>query len=426
MTTDGVHPPAEPDQPRQAWIVPPDDEGASSPDVPVVPGRHSVPEPAAETAVTPSLSDAGPPTTELPKIPAAGDEPAWSGFAPDAFSPALHQTASGTDPVEEAAPQPGETTKNPQASHGVAGISRAERRRTAASRAPNQPKDRVRTVARGIGQTLITLGVVVLLFVVYEVYITDIFSAQKQNAATTKLDDTWQTPAAGPSGSGASGTSGTETDVVTITDPNKLVTDPRSRKVDYTPLDGEGFAKIYIPSFGSDFHYTVIEGTSSVDLETGPGHYSDSQLPGQPGNFAIAGHRVSKGSPFNALGQLDSCDAIIIETKSDWFVYRMLPTADQAASWGTTPHAHCDGVKPLTGDYAGVEGREITNPSDIQQVYPVPHKDSMQVPSDALRLITLTTCHPQFSDAQRMIVHGVLVKSYAKSNGFLPPELKES
>jgi sortase (surface protein transpeptidase) len=78
-----------------------------------------------------------------------------------------------------------------------------------------------------------------------------------------------------------------------------------------------------------------------------------------------------------------------------------------------------------TGAYDGVYGREITVPSDYAQVLPVPHVNSTAVPADAERLITLTTCHPQFSDAERMIIHGVLVKSYAKSPGFLPPELGE-
>ena len=79
-----------------------------------------------------------------------------------------------------------------------------------------------------------------------------------------------------------------------------------------------------------------------------------------------------------------------------------------------------------TGAYDGVFGREITLPTDYAQVLPVPHVDSHRVPADAQRMITLTTCHPQFSDAQRMIIHGVLVQSYAKSAGFLPPELGES
>ena len=63
-------------------------------------------------------------------------------------------------------------------------------------------------------------------------------------------------------------------------------------------------------------------------------------------------------------------------------------------------------------------------PTDYAQVLPVPHVDSTDVSRRTpQRLITLTTCHPQFSDAERMIIHGVLVRSYAKSPGFLPPEL---
>ena len=60
------------------------------------------------------------------------------------------------------------------------------------------------------------------------------------------------------------------------------------------------------------------------------------------------------------------------------------------------------------------------------QVLPVPHVDSTAVPPDAQRVITLTTCHPQFSDRERMIIHGVLTQSYAKAPGFLPPELGEA
>lgn len=355
-------------------------------------------------------------TTVLPRVP---DQPAWDGFTDDAFTPAGGAWSEVPEP--EAAPAAEDPTSTEHSLTAAPG--RAARRRAAAA-APAR-RDPIRTIARGIGQTLITFGVVLLLFVVYEVYITDIFSAQKQDAATARLDASWQeNPSSAKPSSGATTASATE--VVTVTDPNKLVTDPRSRKRDYETFPGDGFAKLYIPAFGPDYHYTIIEGISTVDLETGPGHYEDSQYPGEQGNFAIAGHRVSKGSPFNAMAQLSACDAIIVETKDDWFIYRMLPTEQDEANWSTTKHAHCTGVAPLTGQYAGVRGREITVPSDYAQVLPVPHVNSTDVPKDALRLITLTTCHPQFSDSERMIIHGVLVKSYAKSAGFLPPELKES
>lgn len=324
-----------------------------------------------------------------------------------------------------------------------------------AHQATRPPRDRIRTVARGLGQTLITAGVVVLLFVVYEVYVTDIFGHEKQAKATSAMEQRWdrggQTPApatvspaagraavsggavsggavsGGAVSGGASGTraAGT-TKVVTVTDPNKLVVNPASRKRNYQTLDGQGFARIYVPSFGSDYAFTIIEGTSTNDLYTGPGHYTGTQYPGEQGNFAVAGHRVSKGSPFNELGLLNACDAVVIETQSDWFVYRVLPMQSDLASWPGTTHAHCAGVAPQTGAYAGVFGREITVPSDYAQVLPVPHVDSATVPKGAERLITLTTCHPQFSDTQRMIIHGVLVKTYQKATGFLPPELNES
>jgi sortase (surface protein transpeptidase) len=271
----------------------------------------------------------------------------------------------------------------------------------------------MRTVLRGLGQTLITLGAVVLLFVVYEVYVTDLFGHQKQAAATSAIDEVWaeEQPAA---------------ETVVVQSPDQLVTDPRQRVPSYEPMIGEGFAKLYVPAFGADYVFTVVEGTDPDDLYIGPGHYSDTQLPGQPGNFAVAGHRVSKGSPFNDLGLLASCDAVVVETQDDWFVYRVLPMAQEVAGWAATTRAHCDGVGVQTGQYDGVYGREITAPADYAQVLPVPHITSTDVPADAQRMITLTTCHPQFSDAERMIIHGVLAKSYAKSPGFLPPELSEA
>jgi sortase A len=296
------------------------------------------------------------------------------------------------------------------------------------------PRDLARTVARGIGQTLITAGIVVLLFVVYEVYVTDLFGHEKQEKATAALDHKWD---GGGNGSGvaplssaaasAAGSGGADsTKVVVVNDPGKLVTDPSTRKRNYQAVDGQGFAKIFVPKFGPDYAVTIIEGTSTDDLYVGPGHYENTQFPGEPGNFSVAGHRVSKGSPFNELGLLSSCDALVIETQSDWFVYRVMPMQDEAASWATTKHAHCAGVSVQKGAYAQTFGREITEPSDYAQVLPVPHVESRTVPAKAERLITLTTCHPQFSDAQRMIIHGVLVKSYKKAAGFLPPELNES
>ncbi len=269
-----------------------------------------------------------------------------------------------------------------------------------------------RTVVRGIGEALITLGVLVLLFVVYEVYITDLFGERKQAAATTAVDRVWAQAEA--------------TTTVVATASEQMLTDPGRRTPRYDTTPGEGFAKLRIPALGPDYVFTVVEGTDPDDLYIGPGHYPETQLPGERGNFAVAGHRVSKGSPFNDLGLLSSCDAIVVETQDDWFTYRVLPMAGEEATWADTPRANCAGVPVQTGQYAGVHGREITLPTDYAQVLPIPTVMSTTVPPDAQRLITLTTCHPQFSDAERMIIHGVLVGSYAKAPGFLPPEMTEN
>lgn len=284
-----------------------------------------------------------------------------------------------------------------------------------------------RWIVRGVGELLITVGLVLVLLVVYEVYVTDWFGARKQAVATEQLDTRWERsgPAVvtvpGSGGGSVPTSSGSATPAPPVT-PGEQV-DPATRTKRYDTVVGEGFAKIYVPSFGTDYVFTVIEGTDPDDLYIGPGHYEGTQYPGQPGNFAVAGHRVSKGSPFNDLDLVQACDSIVVETQDDWFVYRVLPMQDEAATWNAAAHAHCTGVPKPGGAYAQVFGRTIVQPTDGAVVFPVPGSNSNAIPADAERLITLTTCHPQFSDAERMIIHGTLVASYAKSAGFRPPEL---
>ena len=114
------------------------------------------------------------------------------------------------------------------------------------------------------------MGLVVLLFVVYEVYVTDLLSAEKQDEATAALDSEWNANVVPPPPA----------------DPN--------RQTKLNPLDGQAFAKIYIPAFGADYKFTVVEGTTDKHLAVGPGHYKDTAQPGQPGNFAVAGHRTPR------------------------------------------------------------------------------------------------------------------------------------
>lgn len=229
---------------------------------------------------------------------------------------------------------------------------------------PHTKGDTVRTALRGIGQTLITLGVVVALFIVYEAFITDIFNAQKQDELKAQLQDDWADP---------------------------TLEGPPQQETTFSDIPiGDAFAVMRIPSFGADYAEAVVQGTTNAALEKGPGHYAETAGPGEIGNFAIAGHRVGKGSPFLNLDKMKPGDAIVIETEVNWYVYRVIGD-------------------PSTGSYEDpaypAPGQDITDPADYAQVAPVPHDDTAE-PTQAL--LTLTTCHPKFSAAERLIIHAYL------------------
>jgi sortase (surface protein transpeptidase) len=154
-------------------------------------------------------------------------------------------------------------------------------------------------------------------------------------------------------------------------------------------------------------------------------------MPGEPGNFSVAGHRVGKGAPFNDLDLLESCDAIVVETKMDWFVYRMLPKQSEVEGWAAKKSGgqRCERVNPLDGLYAKTFGQEIVTPDQGAVISPIPHQPGGTPPEDQVSLLTLTTCHPRFSDKQRLIVHAVLDQRLTKDPTKAeepPPALKEN
>lgn len=222
-------------------------------------------------------------------------------------------------------------------------------------------------MSRVIGELLLTIGVVLLLFAFYESYWTNLEAGKLQDQANERLEEKWENP-----------------------------------RGQLQPELGEAFARMYIPTFGSDYHFAILEGTDDEDLLRGPGRYTDSQMPGEEGNFAVAGHRVGKGAPFNDLDKLETCDAIVVETSTEWITYRVLPIDGVPADCMQTE-----------GEYAHLVGRHITTPGDIGVIAPVPGTEA----SPSRGLLTLTTCHPQFSNAERMIVHALETDSQPKSEG---------
>jgi sortase A len=229
-------------------------------------------------------------------------------------------------------------------------------------------------VARGVGQLLITCGVVILLFVGYELWFTGFYTQRQQDRIDHRLQQEW---------------TGTAPDVSLLT-PDKVRL-------------GSGLAVLYIPRFGRHYHFVVVEGTDFNDLQKGPGHYPGTALPGQVGNFAVAGHRTTYLHPFNKIATLRNHDVIVLETKTMWFTYRV------------------EDVPPTKG-YPKISYQEIVDPSDVQVAYPIPDQPNLDA-KPSLKLLTFTSCNPRYSAAQRIVVHALLVQALAKGPGVIPPAL---
>lgn len=231
-------------------------------------------------------------------------------------------------------------------------------------------RDVGRAVVRGVGQTLITLGLVTLLFVVYELWVTDLFAAREQTHLSHEIHQQWA-------------------DAPTVEPAPAAPFAP-------APIDvrvGQPFAVLHIPRLagGDGFSRVVVEGVAQTQLAQGPGHYIGTAMPGEQGNVALAGHRVGRGSPFLDLDRLVPGDALVVETADAWFTYRVL--GDTATG-------------SFTGDPSGIPGREIVLPTEVSVISPTPGGPAAGPATGAY--LTLTTCHPKFSARQRLVIHARL------------------
>ena len=155
---------------------------------------------------------------------------------------------------------------------------------------------RLAKVLGALGRACITLGTLLLLFVVYQLWGTGIREAQAQNRLESDFEvalDKGNTPTTTP-------------------DPQTVPSIPPA-------AEGEATAIIEIPRIGLE--RVVVEGVAVADLKKGPGHYPETPLPGQEGNAAIAGHRTTYGAPFNRINELEKGDEILVQTLQGKFRY---------------------------------------------------------------------------------------------------------
>jgi sortase A len=233
---------------------------------------------------------------------------------------------------------------------------------------------RLAKVLGAIGRTLITAGVLILLFVAYQLWGTGIREAQAQDRLGSEFEETLAearqatsttTTAPGPTTTAPEVTTTTVADVAPPLEP---------------VADGDPTAQIRIPKIGVD--KTVVQGVSLANLKTGPGHYPETPLPGQEGNAAIAGHRTTYGAPFNRIDELVPGDEIFVETVQGEFRYE-------------------------------VSEQLIVSPSQV---------DVLDDKGD--NRLTLTACHPKFSARQRIIVVALLAPE-EEPLPFVRPQLED-
>jgi sortase A len=149
------------------------------------------------------------------------------------------------------------------------------------------------------------------------------------------------------------------------------------------PPTGTPITLLRVPKFGADWEKPVVEGVGKGELARGIGHYPQTQLPGQPGNFAIAGHRVTHGSPFRKLLELERGDQVIVETADAVYTYEL------------------DGSpKDLT-----------VKPADTWVLDPVPGKPGQTATKP---ILTLTTCQDLFHSPDRSVAFAHLVRTDRK------------
>lgn len=149
--------------------------------------------------------------------------------------------------------------------------------------------------------------------------------------------------------------------------------------------EGDVTALIRIPRFGDDYVVPVLEGTSDEVLAAGYGHFEDTADPGEIGNYAVAGHRVTHGEPLRDMPLLEPGDEVIVETLRATYTYELTTGGD-------------DLEIPFTETW--VIGPLPTNPDP---------GEAQPAQEEGQRLITLTTCAEIFRTDNRMIAFGVLV-----------------
>ena len=219
------------------------------------------------------------------------------------------------------------------------------------------------------GEILITAGFLVFLFLGWQLWLNDIIVGAEDNHTAADLGQAWD--------AGNASTNHEET-----------VPDYGEPVITAAPQEDSTFAIMYAPRFGSDWVREVAEGigVSEVLNTRRIGHYPSTQLPGEIGNIALAAHRLTYGAPFKDIDQLRLGDKLYLQTKDGYYVYSF-------------------------------RNLEYVGPHGVGVLDPVPQRAG-EVPTESV--LTIMSCNPKFSLAERIIAYAVFESWQPASAG--PPQ----
>jgi len=226
-----------------------------------------------------------------------------------------------------------------------------------------------------IGELLITSGLVVLLFIGWQLWFYDgiVGSQLAQGAAAQSRE--WNEQAAIAPRPDPSATA--PADGAPTVEPGPPVV-----PVQVAPASATQFGAMLVPAWGPDYYVPIAEGVSlGAVLNVGKlGHYPETQMPGEVGNFALAAHRTTKGGSLHRIHELKLGDHIYVETASGWYQYSF-------------------------------RNLEYVRPTGIGVLDPVP-QDPSATPAE--QYITLTSCNPIIGSFERIIAYGIFDRFYPR------------
>lgn len=224
---------------------------------------------------------------------------------------------------------------------------------------------------RVLGELLVTAGMILLLFIAWQLWWTNVESDAAQRRVVQDFARQF-------SASAVQDTRGASSSAV----------EPEygPAVVAAEPAVGETIGLLYVPRFGAGYTRPIVQGTGRSVLDSlGIGHYEGTSMPGAEGNFALAGHRQTHGAVLDEIHTLVPGDRLFVQTRDGYYVYRF-------------------------------RNSEIVLPTRTDVLLPVPMQPAA---SPREGYLTMTSCNPRFGSQERYVAYALLERWQPASAG--PP-----